>query len=210
MGRCMIRWLAGAVALVAPVVQAQQPAPSDAGTVSAVWVEREVNFTYMGYTTHYSCDGLRDKVGWILRELGARRGFTVKARNCFEVNGPERIPGVRIVAALPAEATPERLGQLAEQAAKQELATRVKGGAAAGSSEGTAQFPARRKRVEFRSTSTGYLQDGDCELFEQLRDRVFPELGVEVVEQRLHCVPRDVSLGAVRLTVEVLEPVAER
>ena len=51
------------------------------------------------------------------------------------------------------------------------------------------------------------LQDGDCDLMEQLRDQVFEPFGVKVVEDDLRCVPRQVTIGAVRMTVEVLEPV---
>jgi hypothetical protein len=43
---------------------------------------------------------------------------------------------------------------------------------------------------------------------EQLvRGHVFDEFGVKVVEEQISCVPRQVTLGAVRMTVEVLEPV---
>ena len=29
---------------------------------SAVWTDKELTFVYQGFTTKYSCDGLRDKV----------------------------------------------------------------------------------------------------------------------------------------------------
>lgn len=189
--------------------QADAPAPGAAAVVNAVWVERKVNFTYMPLTSYYSCDGLRDRVRWILEELGAKPGFTVRARGCVEVQGPEVFPGVEIVAALPAEATPELLRQLADEASTRQLAARATGKADP-VAEATAQFPARVKRVEFRSgtTTLGGLQDGDCELMEQLvRNDVFGQLGAKVIESRTHCVPRQVTLGAVRMVVEVLEPV---
>ena len=178
---------------VLPLLAAAQeaaPAPGAAPEVNAVWVERTVSFTYVPLTTYYSCDGLRDKVRWILGELGARPGFKVKTHGCVEVQGPERFPGVDIVAAFPAAATPELLAQLAGEA--------------------TAQFPARVRRVEFNSVRTAQadLQDGDCELIEQLlRHDVFGKFGVKVVDASVSCVPRQVTLGAVRMAVEVLEPV---
>jgi hypothetical protein len=204
-------WIATALCVLPLVAAAQDaaPPPESAATVNAVWVERKVNFTYMPLTSYYSCDGLRDKVRWILRQLGARPDFTVRSRGCIEVQGPELFPGVEIVAALPAEATPELLQQLADDASKRQLAAR-----AAGKPnpviEATVQFPARPKRVEFRSGTTTLddLQNGDCELMEQLvRNDVFGKLGARVVDSQTHCVPRQVSLGAVRMTVEVLEPV---
>jgi hypothetical protein len=45
---------------------------------------------------------------------------------------------------------------------------------------------------------------------EQLvRQDVFGKLGARVVENRTRCVPRQVTPGAVRMTVEVLAPVVE-
>lgn len=203
-------WVAGLLCAL-PALAAAQAATSSAdaaATVNAVWVEREVTFTYMPLTSYYSCDGLRDKVRWILTELGARPGFKVVARGCVEMQGPEIMPGVKILAAFPAPATPELLAQLASEASKRELAARATGKPDP-VAEATAQFPARVRRVEFKSGVSSFdeLQDGDCELMEQMRDRVFGRLGARVVEDQLHCVPRRVSIGAVRMTVEVLEPV---
>jgi hypothetical protein len=53
------------------------------------------------------------------------------------------------------------------------------------------------------------IDNGDCELMEQLRRSVFDQIGVRVVEYNVSCVPRQVTLGAVRMTVEVLEPVPQ-
>jgi len=207
-------WMVGVVAALlaaqSPLLAAQEAvATADAAqTVNAVWVQRELTFTYMPRTSYYSCDGLRDKVSWLLKQLGARPDFKVVSRGCIKAQGAEVFPGVKIVAAFPAEATPELLASLASEASKRELEARV-GGKQAPVAEATAQFPARVKRVDLRSSasSSNMLQDGDCELFEQLRDQVFGPLGVKVVADQMHCVPRQISLGAVRLSVEVLEPV---
>jgi len=204
-------WFATALCALPLLVAAQEaaPAPDAAATVDAVWVEHKVNFTYMPLTSYYSCDGLRDKVRWILRELGARPGFKVTSRGCMEVQGPELFPGVEIVAAFPAAATPELLEQLAREASQRELAARA-GGKPDPVAEATAQFPARVRRVEFASgrTAQAELQDGDCELMEQLlRHDVFGKFGVKVVDAKVSCVPRQMTLGAVRMTVDVLEPV---
>ncbi len=204
-------WVAAALCALPLLAAAQSeaPAPEAAATVNAVWVEHTVSFTYMPLTSYYSCDGLRDKVRWILRELGARPGFKVRSRSCVELQGPEPFPGVEIVAAFPAAATPELLQQLADEASKRQLAARA-AGKPDPVPEATAQFPARAKRVEFASgrTTLDGLQDGDCELMEQLvRSDVFGKLGARVVDARTNCVPRQVTLGAVRMAVEVLQPV---
>jgi hypothetical protein len=202
--------VAGLAIAIAASVQAQGQAQEAAtaadggGVVNAVWMERDVTLHYMGFTSYYSCEGLRGQVRRILHELGARPGFKVTMRNCIEQTGPELSPSVRIVAALPVEATPEVLAELESDASKRELAARVQGKSP---DEPTAQFPARPKRVEFVSGGTSFLKDGDCELMEQMRDRVFGPLGVKVIDSSIHCVPRQVSIGSIRMTVEVLEPV---
>lgn len=193
---------------VLAVAQQAAPAAGATGTVNAVWVERTVSYTYMPLTSYYSCDGLRDKVRWLLKELGARPGFKVKSRGCVEMQGPETFPGVEIVAEFPAVATPELLAQLGGEASKRQLAARA-AGKPDPVAEATAQFPARVRRVEFRSGRTGLddLQDGDCELMEQLvRQDVFGKLGAKVVDEQITCVPHQLTLGAVRMTVELLEP----
>jgi hypothetical protein len=203
--------LIGAVAGLALVLfasaaaQAQESVADvdDSTVVNAVWIEKDVQLHYMAFTSFYSCDGLRGQVRSILKELGARPGFKVTARNCINLTGPEWSPIVRIVAAFPVEATPEVLAALESDASKRELVARVQGKSA---TEATAQFPARPKRVEFRSGGMSFLRDGDCELMEQMRDRVFGPLGVKVIDSSVHCVPRQVSLGSIRMTVDVLEP----
>ena len=202
--------VAAASLLAIGEVRAQQPAAAPAGTVNALWVERELSFNFSGFTSYYSCDGLRSKLEWLLGELGARPGFEVRTRGCVRVSGPELFPGARIVAAVPLEATPELLAELAADASRRELAARAKGGSVP-APEAAAQFPARVKRVEFRSARGNFdgLQDGDCELMEQARRQLFPKLGVRVVEGQISCTPSQLTLGAVRMTVEVLEPVPE-
>jgi hypothetical protein len=174
-------WVAVLCLVLPALASAQQGATSadDVATVNAAWVEHDLQFTFMGFTAYYSCDGLRDKVRWIFEQLGVRPGFKLTTRGCPRANGPESAPGLRIVAALPAAASPGTAGQ----------------------------FPARPRRVEFRSSfNSNDLQDGDCELMQQLRDRVLVPMGVKVVADATRCVPHQEVMGAVNMTLEVLEP----
>jgi hypothetical protein len=178
-------------------------------TVMAVWVEKKISFAYMGFTAYYSCDGLRYKVKAILEEIGVRPGFKIQARGCVHLSGPEDMPMLEIVAATPREATPEVLAELEKDAAKRELVSRY-GTEDAAATEATAQFPARVRRIDFRDSATGLVQAGDCELVEQLRDRVFVPLGAKVVVDRMGCVPRQLNIGIINLSIEMLEPVPQQ
>lgn len=189
-----------------PFTLVAAPVGADAApTVNAVWVESEVEFTYWSFTTYYSCDGLRDKLRRVLQEIGARPGFKVNVTGCID-RGPEVMPRVKIKAALPQQATPELLARLAEGASQRELVARATG-KPDDTAEPTAQFPARPRRVEFQDRTGSLIEDGDCDLVEHLRDKVFPQLGAKVVEDRMRCAPHTVALGGVRLAIEVLEPV---
>src|SRR5579872_2911166 len=65
-------------------------------TQPAQWTQKEFQFVYQGFTTHYSCDGLRDKVQSILMELGARKDSKVYELGCTSNLGrPDPFPGVR-------------------------------------------------------------------------------------------------------------------
>lgn len=159
------------------IAQAEEP-------VRALWKSQEINFTYQGFTTKYTCDGLRDRVREILLELGARRDLKTIATGCEPSNRPSPFPGVRLVIATPVEATPETV---------------------AGDTGSAEQFPASWRTVRLaQSGSKLRIQRGECELIEQLRDHVFPQLGIRVTEDRTRCVPHQESLGQPNITVAAL------
>lgn len=197
--------LASAVAVAGGAVAAGTtagPAPVAEGTkVNAVWVESDRSLTYMGFTTHYSCDGLEDKVRDILRMLGARPGFKVTSSGCVNLNGPEVMPRVRIKAALPQEASPEVLAALPKPAA----GAKPQGKQPA--ADASKPFPATWRTVQFRDSALGDVQDGDCELMDQLIKEVLVPMGVrEVPGSSVNCVPHQLTLGAVTVQLRVLQP----
>src|ERR1700675_27916 len=60
-----------------------RPAGAESGDpIAAVWKEQHLEFFYMGRTSRYSCDGLRDKVRAMLLDLGARRDLKISAVGC--------------------------------------------------------------------------------------------------------------------------------
>ena len=86
--------IAVALATGSGVVRAQPDTPAAdaaaaAPAVRAVWVERKQLFTYFGENTYYSCDGLRDKVRYILKQVGARDDLVVSASCILSGGGIE-------------------------------------------------------------------------------------------------------------------------
>jgi hypothetical protein len=112
-----------APAVATPIVTPDAGPPP--GTVPAIWIEKELSFTYFGTTSLYYCDGLRRKVDRIMKQLGAMDGYKVRIRSCYSMGGPEirqgpagpefysgaeHTPRVRIEVAVPqrSSATPRR------------------------------------------------------------------------------------------------------
>lgn len=157
-------------------------APATAGQeVAATWTRQEVDFTYMGFTTRYSCEGLRDKMRILLEASGVRRDYEVRLGACSA--GPGRVtelPRVRLVfhaAAVPAP----------------------------GSHDAGEPVVARWKQVELSRHRPRQLEAGDCELVEQFRDRVLPALTMRRLESDINCVPHQLSVSSFMLRFEVLE-----
>ena len=191
------------VPVLAGAVDAAPPAEVKSPTVNAVWVEREFSFTYMGLGTYYSCDGLRNKIEYVLEAIGARKDPKVTVA-CLDTIGIETLPMARIRVAVPAEATPELLRQLEDDQSRRELVGRVQG-KGGGVVAAKAQFPAELRVVEFDGRRGRRVEDGDCELLSQLLPQVLKPLGVrELPGSALRCVPKQSQFGAVRLRLESL------
>jgi hypothetical protein len=199
--------LAFAAAGVGVPAMAQTAADASRGevapTVNAVWTEHEFTFTYFGRGTYYACGGLDNKIAYILTELGARPEPWVRV-NCLDGTGVQLMPTARIRVAVPTEATPELLAQLEAAQSKRELVARTQGKGTA-VDVATAQFPAERRIVEFTGRRIGRIDDGDCELFQQLLPQVLEPLGIrEAPGSSLACMPRTSQFGAVHLKLESL------
>jgi hypothetical protein len=161
------------------------PAVAESAEIPANWQRHEIEFTYMGFTTRYSCDGLRDKMKLLLRHAGARPDFKVSTRACAD--GPGRVtqfPRVRMVFFTP------RVPALGQR----ELG------------EPTA---ARWRPVLFVRRQPRELEVGDCELVEQFRDRVLPSFTTRKVSSDIHCIPHQLSGSSFSLRFEVLEGLPE-
>jgi len=80
--------LAGAATFAAPVAKAAEP---------AAWKDHDLVLDYFGFTTRYSCDGLRDRVRTVLLQLGARPDLSISTSGCLHPGGGvELFPSVQV------------------------------------------------------------------------------------------------------------------
>jgi len=162
----------------APATAANQPA---AAAESAVWTPKEVQFTYMGFTSTYTCDGLRDAVREMLLHLGARKDdLKVIETPCSgPPDRPNPFPGVKIKMSVltPAPGNPPPDVKTVE---------------------------AQWKKVKLPYPATGLQAEGECELLEQFKDKVLPLFTTRNVDLHATCVPHQLSPIGTQLLTEVL------
>jgi hypothetical protein len=176
--------LAAAAALLCLPAWAADPestaAPEEAQ--SAVWTPKELTFLYQGFTSHYSCTGLRDKMRDVMITLGARSSdLEVREWGCTAVtNRPDPFPGVKI---------------------KMNVLQPAPAGA---TGSDTAVVPAHWKKVDVRLNKDPVWEAGDCELMEQIKQRILPQFTTRSVDFNSHCVPHQLSPGGTWLRAEVL------
>jgi len=158
--------------LVCAVGSARSAAPEN--EVPAVWKARELSLDYTGFTSRYSCEGLRNKVEQALLALGARRDLDVTPYPC-SITRLERIPSVQIKVS-----TLEPVAAAPAQDAVQ----------------------AHWKTVQLAGINK--LDAGDCELAEQIKRDILPLFTTRNLKSRLNCMAFQQPVGMIVLTVDVL------
>lgn len=182
--RCVVRIWSSVLLICAASLQSM--AQANDVDVSAAWKRHEIEFVYMGFTTRYSCEGLRDKMKLLLRTVGARPGFEVATRSCAGPPGRvDPFPHVRMVFEAPEIPAAGR---------------RDVGGPAV----------ARWRPVALSRHQPRELEGGDCELVEQFRSRVLTAFVTRRLEGDINCIPHQLAGSTFNLRFEVLEglPVA--
>jgi len=149
----------------------------------AVWTPKQLRFTYQGFTSRYSCDGLRDKVKALLLKLGARKDLQVTETSCSGDPGrPNPFPGVTVKMHVLEPAN----GREYDPAAP--------------------PVPAHWRMIDVTRWDARNPLDaaGDCELIEQVKSRILPLFTTRNVDYTSNCIPFQLSVGGTRLKAEVL------
>jgi hypothetical protein len=191
-----------AIAVAAVSVGATSAARADE-TVRAVWNVQEIYLPYFGLTTHYSCDGLYDKMREILKDLSVRSDFVVNISGCTELTGPVRSPTVHMVIANAVPATDDVAKAFAADPKRAKLLARLQRKSKTPISDQA--FDAVVKQVVLHAKdriNAGVA--GDCELMEQVRRDVLPKLGAKVLKDNMHCTPHQGIAGNPQIELELL------
>jgi hypothetical protein len=164
-------------------VETAPPAGQPAEGQPAVWTDKEVTFVYQGFTTKYSCDGLRDKVRGVLLDLGAqKKDLKVLQLGCSSPSGrPDPFPGVRVKMSVlqPASGTAD---------------------------DKTPPVAAHWKPLDLKLRDSFATDSGECELVEQIKQKIVPLFATRNVELRTNCIPHQATATRPSLKLEVLVP----
>src|SRR5262249_7156561 len=156
---------------VARLASAQAAAPVAPGSPSvqpAVWTPKELVFQYVGVTTKYTCEGLRQKMKDIVTMLGAQQ-VQVRSAGCAGTPAPETVTGVYI-----------KMNVL------QPLATAAQ----------AAPTPALWQSVDLLARRAPIDAAADCELIEQIKLKILPLFATRDVQYRSMCAGHQLTLGS--------------
>jgi hypothetical protein len=180
--RSFSRWASAAAAMILLAAVPALAAAQD--VVTAVWVPKEVQFIYQGFTTRFSCDGLRDQVRTMLERLGAKDLKVLEVPCSSSPGVPSPFPGVRV---------------------KMQVLVPASSAAASKDKEAGPPVQAHWKKVVLMPQNASYDEQGKCELIEQFKETFLPLFTTRNVNYRSTCIPHQLTLGT-HLSAEVLMP----
>ena len=142
---------------------------ADDASAKGGWQKHEYRFSFIGFTTTYSCDGLADKLKLLLIAAGARMDAKSQPAACTNGFGrPDRFASAYLTFYTLAAAGGDRAND----------AETVNG---------------NWRAVQFSPRTPNQLGWGDCELIEQFRDRLLPMFSTRNVDDKIACIPHQFS-----------------
>jgi hypothetical protein len=137
------------------------------GVVASIWQHHKVTFPYLGLTSKYNCNSLADTVRGILVHLGARNDALVWASGC----GPgSSVPGSRAF-----------------------IATDFYTLAPAADSDSSGTVPAHWTAKHLDPKHPYFMNDGSCELIDQMKDLITQNFAIQDLKYRTDCFPHEIN-----------------
>ncbi len=179
------RWITATTLMVLALGAAASQADSStpAAAQPSAWQHHQVTFTYMGFTSAYSCDGLEGKVASILKFFGAKNP-QVQTSNC--PRGPDSISHVIQV--------------------KVDFDTLR---AAAGDTPASDIVQARYTPFKLDSRRPFFMGEGDCELIYSMKPMLIASFSFQKLSYDATCTPHQVTFADFRVDGEVLKSAQE-
>jgi hypothetical protein len=159
---------------------------SAADAEQGVWQKHDYTFQFLGFTTTYSCEGLATKLQLLLIAAGARADAKSTSGACSRGYGtPDKFARAYL-----------RFYTLAPVETADNASPPINGA---------------WRAVTLGDRSPRELRLGDCELVEQFRDKVLPMFTTRNLDNRMTCIPNQLSGSVIDLKFEVLTglPVAK-
>lgn len=166
------------LALIAamPAIAEDEPPAEEA----AAWTRHEVDLQYMGFTTRYTCSGMKSKVKLLLKHMGVRDDVKILERGCeFGYQKVAEFPRLKVTFWAPT--IPKQ-----------------------GDKNPGDPVLGVWKSVTIKRGSPKGLDMGDCELVELFHDRVVPKFLVRNEQGGVNCIPHQLVGNRIDLRMEVL------
>lgn len=147
---------------------------------AAAWTRHEVDLQYMGFTTRYTCSGMKSKVKLLLKHMGVRNDVKILERGCeYGYQKVADFPRLKITFWAPT--VPK-----------------------AGDKDPGDPVLGVWKPVVIKRDSPKGLEMGDCELVELFNDRIVPKFVTRNAQGGVNCIPHQLVGNRIDLRMEVL------
>jgi hypothetical protein len=148
-----------------------------------VWQKHEYSFTFLGFTSTYSCDGLASKLRLLLIASGARHDAKARAGACASGFGrPDKFARADLTFYT--------------------LAPGQTGAVSGATPIGATPVDGIWQPVSLADRSPRELSTGDCELVDQFRTAVLPMFTTRNIDNHTTCVPHQISGSVINLKFE--------
>jgi hypothetical protein len=174
------RQSAALAAIIAVLAAFSSPVwAAEAAATPAQWQEHKGSIDYFGLTSHYSCTGIESQVKQVLKTLGARNDMTVDASGCNPLDRPSS-------------------HSLSVNVHMYSLAPADKSAAAS-------PVMASWAPVEIKPRHPSFVDDGDCELIDQMKGFIAKNFSAQNLDYRAGCSPHAVTMDSFNVHGEFLK-----
>jgi hypothetical protein len=170
--------IAAAAAVVGSLASAATAPGPDVAVIDGAWQHRTIRVSYFGITSLYTCSGLEDHVRDILVLFGARKDAKVRASGC--ARGPDAPSHTAWI-----DADFYTLAPAPDGAAPDTV---------------KAYWTSR----EMGPKRPYFMDDGDCELVNQLKDTISKSFTLKDLKYETDCVPHQITINGFHVKADAL------